>query len=105
MTTDHRARSGLTLLEMIVTLAVLALTAAVTSIAIQPTPKATKPAGFGDSISLIQERSILTGRPITIVVESPNGPRPMTVLPDGRVFSVEGVRVGPTLGARREASR
>jgi prepilin-type N-terminal cleavage/methylation domain-containing protein len=81
-----RRRSGVTLLELLVTLVVLAVVTGVVTVAL---PRITEPADDTPASRLASARreALATGRPVTITIEAAGGAVDATVAPDGSVVA------------------
>jgi len=100
----HRARSGVTLIELMVVIVALAIMASVVSLATRARP--TRRNDVGAQISAARTSALSTGRPVNVLVQSSSGVHVLTALPDGSVLADGSVHVNPLTGLldRNESS-
>src|SRR5205807_2146939 len=85
-------RSGVTLIELIVALAILALSASVVGLAIRATPPPRAANAVASAIAAVRDSAIRTRRSVTTVLMLLDSARAVTALPDGRVITDSVVR-------------
>lgn len=78
-------RRGVTLLELLVTLCVIAIATAVVTVAVSRRTQLAPVDSAEVAVQAARAAAVRSGRPVTIVVKRPGGARQVTVLPDGRV--------------------
>ena len=83
-------RRGVTLLELLVTLCIIAIATAVVTVAISRRTQ-TVPVDSPDfAVQAARAAAVQSGRPVTVVVKRSSGARQVTALPDGRVLDADG---------------
>jgi prepilin-type N-terminal cleavage/methylation domain-containing protein len=91
-------RTGATLLELIVVIAIISIIAGVVGLGMA----ARKPMSSGDRlqsrIAAARHDAVATGHPVTIVLDAEGGPRPATAYPDGRVLTDAVANIDPMTG-------
>jgi prepilin-type N-terminal cleavage/methylation domain-containing protein len=85
-------RSGVTLLELIVVLAILALVGSVVGLAVRATPLAHGANPIAAALVTVRDSAIRTRRSVTTMVMLSDSVREITALPDGRVITDSVVR-------------
>jgi prepilin-type N-terminal cleavage/methylation domain-containing protein len=85
-------RSGVTLIELIVALAILALGTSVVGLAIRATPPARGANPIAVTIASVRDSAIRTRRSVTSILMVSDSVRAVTALPDGRIITDSVVR-------------
>jgi prepilin-type N-terminal cleavage/methylation domain-containing protein len=98
--TTHGCRTGVTLVELLVALVVLGIVSSLAGLALQSA--ASVSTGSADDVHSVAARArssaLRTGRPVTLVLGGPAGPRAITALPDGRVVGATSTRDDSAMG-------
>jgi prepilin-type N-terminal cleavage/methylation domain-containing protein len=87
-----RARGGVTLVELMVALAILALGASVVSLAIRAMPPARGVNPITAALVTVRDSAIRSRRSVTTILMLSDSVREITALPDGRVITDSVVR-------------
>lgn len=96
-------RSGITLVELLVALAILGLMTAVVAVQFQPARPASND-WRADSVAAMRRRAITEGRVRTAILAGDStGAHPVTALPDGRVLADSIMDIDPFTGRQHEA--
>lgn len=99
MTRRFGARPAVTLVELLIVLAVLGVTAGVVGL----TLRTVRPIGAVDPVRVViaaaRDSAIRTGHPVNTTVVERAAILPVTAYPDGRVSADPSVRVDPLTGA------
>jgi prepilin-type N-terminal cleavage/methylation domain-containing protein len=83
-------RPGSSLIEVIITIAILGVLSSVTGLAWRKTPVSReRPNPIYAEIARARQRALLSGTPVTIRVEFQADSMDITTLPDGRVIGAE----------------
>jgi Tfp pilus assembly protein FimT len=101
------SRSGGTLIEMVVTLAVMAIVAAVATLALRPAASHPEPFhGHSERseesavrIAAARRAAIAQRHPVTLSLRRDGDSLLVTALPDGRVLADSGISLDPLTGA------
>lgn len=101
---SHRSNRGVTLVELIITLTVMATLAAVVTVAIVERPRM-EDRELDSLLTGARQRALETGRSVTIRLSVRGQPAFATALPDGRVVADAVLRVDPLTGRVRHAAR
>jgi Tfp pilus assembly protein FimT len=83
---------GVTLVELIVVIVILAISITVVGVAARTTPALRGANSVAAAIALARDSSIRTGRSITSVVVLPDSVGAVTALPDGRIIPDSNLR-------------
>ena len=113
--TEHRAphslrdqvrlrTRGITLIELIVAIALLAILTGVVGLAITRAPSVASADDISARISDARTDAITRGQPVTITISSSGLPRSVTALPDGSVLSDSGTLTDRLTGRAPRAS-
>ena len=78
-------RRGVTLLELLVTLCIIAIATAVVTVAISRGTQSAPIDSPEVEVQAARAAAVQSGRPVTVVVTRAGGARQVTALPDGRV--------------------
>ena len=97
------ARTGVTLVELLVVLAILAVTSALASVAFR-SAETDRDRDAGDQVLALRREAIATGRPFTRLVRREPTSFVVTALPDGRVLADSVLSVDPSTGLRRAST-
>ncbi|HEX2778578.1 MAG TPA: prepilin-type N-terminal cleavage/methylation domain-containing protein [Gemmatimonadaceae bacterium] len=85
MKAAQRSRSGTTVVELLVVLAILGVVAGVTAVAIH-TPRPAAAGGAAATLVDARECAVRTGRTVTVIVADSADVRAATAYPDGRLI-------------------
>jgi prepilin-type N-terminal cleavage/methylation domain-containing protein len=99
-----RRRDGVTLLELMVALAILALMAGVTVAGLRRAGAPTPPTD-ADRITNARRDAIALGRPVHFLLRDSAEARPAHALPDGRVLGAPSYAHGAGTGEANHATR
>jgi prepilin-type N-terminal cleavage/methylation domain-containing protein len=88
-----------TLVELLVVLAILAIVAGVSTVALRRMD-ASQTAGVNEQLRALHRAAIRDGRTHTGVVRDGASTHVVTALPDGRIYADPAMHVDPTTGAR-----
>lgn len=94
-----RSRAGATLLELVVTLAILAVAAAVVVPALRRAADA--PPTLNDRVAAARRDALEHGRAVTVQLRDSAGAHLLTAFPDGRVVADTGMALDPLNGRPR----
>jgi prepilin-type N-terminal cleavage/methylation domain-containing protein len=97
------ARAGTTLVELLVVLAILAVTSSLASVAFRRADSA-RDASTGDQILALRREAIAAGNAITRIVRHGSTSSAVTALPDGRVLADSALGIDLSTGLRRAAT-
>lgn len=100
----NRAR-GVTLIELMVAIALLAILTGVVGLAIASAPVVAHVDDIRARISDARTQAIEKGRPVTITISDSARPRAVTALPDGSVLADSGILIDRLTGRAPLASR
>jgi len=92
-------RSGVTLVELLVVLAILAITTSLASVALRRADSS-RDVDANDQVLALRREAIATGHPITRVVRRDSASFIVTVLADGRVVADSALGIDPSTGLR-----
>lgn len=95
-------RRGATLVELVAALAVLAVAAGVTGLALGALDRPAPPTDV-ERVAEARREALSARRPVTLVLEGKDGPRAVTALPDGRVLGADSLGLDPLTGRPRAA--
>lgn len=98
-------RRGSTLVELIVVLALLAVTSAVTALALRVNPVSSADDTAMQQIMDARRAAVRDGRRVTIEVAVGNARHSATAHPDGRVVTAASLGVNPLSGRPADAAR
>lgn len=98
------ARAGVTLVELLVVMAILAVTSSLASVAFRRADT-DRDRDVGDQVLALRREAIAAGRPITRIVRGNSAAYIVTALADGRVVADSGLGADPSTGLRRAATR
>lgn len=84
----RRSRRGLTVVELVVVLALLALLSGLVAAAM-PAPRA--PSGTAEELQALRRAAVASGRAVSRELHGGGAPRLATALPDGRVIVDSGL--------------
>lgn len=93
------ARAGVTLVELLVVLAILAITSSLASVAFRRAD-ADRGRDAGDQVLVLRREAIIAGHPITRLVRRDSATYVVTALADGRVVADSALGVDPSTGLR-----
>ena len=97
----RESRAGVTLLELLLVLAVLAISVAVVSLTLRvPTP-ASGPDSTWVKVRDLRARAIQAGRPFTEIISGDSRAQAVTAFPDGRVIGYLARPLQPLAGRKR----
>ncbi|HWG53380.1 MAG TPA: prepilin-type N-terminal cleavage/methylation domain-containing protein [Gemmatimonadaceae bacterium] len=82
-----RAARGVTLLELLVTLALLGLIAGVTGLSLRATPTSTPLTPTAARVAAARDAALRSGHPVTEMLRESTFVHSVTALPDGRVLT------------------
>ena len=99
------AHKGITLIELIVALALLAILTGIVGLAITRAPSVAFVDAVSARISDARTQAIAQGRPVTITISSSGLSRSVTALPDGSVLADSGILTDRLTGRAPHASR
>ena|ERR1700722_14733083 len=91
-------RSGVTLVELIVALALLGLLAAVVGISIPRTPTPVVEDHAARTIAAARQTAIASGHTTTVAVTINGAPHSVTALPDGLIIADSSLMIDPLSG-------
>lgn len=97
-------RSGVTLVELLVVLAILAITSSLASVALRRADSV-RDTDAGDQVLALRRDAIAAGRSITRVVRRDSATFIVTALADGRVVADSALGVDPSTGLRHATTR
>lgn len=92
-------RSGVTVVELLVVLAILALTSSLASVALRRADS-TRDVDAGDQVLTLRRDAIATGHSITRVVRRDSASFIVTALADGRIVADAALGIDPSTGLR-----
>jgi prepilin-type N-terminal cleavage/methylation domain-containing protein len=93
------ARAGVTLVELLVVLAILAVTSSLASVAFRRAD-ADRGRDADDQVLALRREAIIAGHPITRLVRRDSASYVVTVLADGRVAADNVLGIDPSTGLR-----
>jgi prepilin-type N-terminal cleavage/methylation domain-containing protein len=93
------ARSGVTLVELLVVMAILAVMSALSSVALRRADGA-RAADVAGQVLALRRDAIAAGRPVTRLVRREGEISAVTALADGRVLADSALRLDPATGLR-----
>jgi prepilin-type N-terminal cleavage/methylation domain-containing protein len=99
------ARSGVTLLELTVTIAIIAIIAGVVGLAVARTPSAPPDKQLAAAIRRLRTAAVRSGRPVAIDLSYRAARYTVTALPDGRILADSIFGIDPFSGQVEDASR
>jgi prepilin-type N-terminal cleavage/methylation domain-containing protein len=92
-------RSGVTLVELLVVLAILAITTSLASVALRRADSS-RDVDANDQVLALRREAIATGHPITRVVRRDSASFIVTALADGRMVADSALGIDPSTGLR-----
>jgi prepilin-type N-terminal cleavage/methylation domain-containing protein len=95
-------RAGVTLVELLVVLAILAVTSSLASVALRRADTERQPV---DDVLALRREAIAEGHAITRVVRLDTTSYVLTVLADGRVVADSALGIDPSTGLRHAPTR
>lgn len=98
------ARRAVTLVELLVVVAILGVTTALSSVALRRID-APHAASTGDVVRTLRRDAIAAGRPITRVVVRDSATYVVTALADGRIIADSALGVDPSTGYSTDVPR
>jgi prepilin-type N-terminal cleavage/methylation domain-containing protein len=93
-------RAGITLVELLVVLAILAVTSSLASVAFRRADS-TRGLDAGDQVLALRREAIAAGHSITRIVRRDSAAFVVTALADGRVVADSSLGIDPSTGLRR----
>jgi prepilin-type N-terminal cleavage/methylation domain-containing protein len=93
-------RPGVTLLELIVVLAVMSIVGGVAGLGMAARKPMTADDRVQSRIAAARHEALTTGRVVTIVLDTDEGPRAATAYPDGRLLTDAVANIDPMTGRR-----
>jgi prepilin-type N-terminal cleavage/methylation domain-containing protein len=97
-------RSGITLIELIVVIAILGVIAGLTGIAMRNADRAAPPSD-AHRIAAARHQAIATGVPVELLLEDGDTARIVRALPDGRVLADAVLDIDALSGVPRASTR
>lgn len=82
-----RNRGGVTLIELIVVLAILAIGATIVGLAVRATPLLHSANSVASALAAVRDSAIRTRRSVTMILTLSGSVHAVTALPDGRVIA------------------
>jgi prepilin-type N-terminal cleavage/methylation domain-containing protein len=93
-------RAGVTLVELLVVVAILAITSTLTAVALRRIDRS-RASDAADHVIALRRDAIAAGHVITRRVRHDDAIHLVTALPDGRVLADSALRLDPLTGLRR----
>lgn len=100
----HSVRRGVTLLELMVTLALLAILAGVVGLSVGRAGPARTVDARTAQIAAARDSALRSGHAVTITLVDSGRVASVTALPDGRVLADPGLEIDPLTGELRTGS-
>jgi prepilin-type N-terminal cleavage/methylation domain-containing protein len=91
-------RRGMTLIELVVAMSVVALITAISALAGGRAAQASDDERFAATIASLRARALIDGHSQVAIIERNGEPRLMSALPDGRILADSAVLIDPFSG-------
>lgn len=96
-------RAGVTMVELIVALAVLAVLTGVVGVAMRNAPSEQVLPDWHVNAAVARDSAVRSGRTVTLIVRRDGTPYAVTALPDGRVIADPSLGIDPLSGMMGDA--